>query len=111
MSYIERLLIRRRWLSAAGSVRAPVVFSVVLFAGAYLALTLGWHPLAATTFGCALHKHFHSYHIHIASQQIIANTDCIKVTLFGRDTLIRDVRRINPLRSWLAARADLWEEN
>jgi len=87
------------------------VFSITFVAGSYAALMVGWHPLPETAFGCYLHKTFHSFHAHVESEQLIANADCIKVTIQGRDGVIRDVTRINALRSWLKDRVDLWEEN
>jgi hypothetical protein len=100
-------VIGRRWRWAAGGVGASLVCS----GSAFVALLLGWHPFPSTAVGCALHKKFHSFHAPIEPQRIIANTNCITVTLRGRGGVIRDVERIHELRSWLAARDELWEEN
>jgi hypothetical protein len=87
------------------------LFSIILFAGSYVALFFGWHPLPETVVGCYLHKKFHSYHAHVEPERLISNADCITVTIRGRAGVIRDVGQINVLHVWLAARADLWEEN
>jgi hypothetical protein len=115
MSYQSELeplpLTARRLLKLAAFIGTGTLFSIVFVAGCYAALIFGWHPLPETAIGCYLHKRFHSFHARVESQQLIGNADCINVTIQGRDRVIRDATRINALRTWLATRVDLWEEN
>jgi hypothetical protein len=100
-----------RSLRVAGFIAAAAVFSIIFVVGSCAALMFGWHPLPETAVGCYLHKTFHAFHARVESQKLIADGDCIKVSILGRDGVIRDATRINALRSWLAARVELWEEN
>ncbi len=45
------------------------------------------------------------------SQHLQLATDCLNVTIFGREELIRDAQTIAALRAWLDSRSDLWIEN
>jgi hypothetical protein len=102
----------RRPLRAAAAAIAVVVFAVVLWVAAYVGLMFGWHPIPSTALGCSLHKRFHSFDgSPVKSENLGLATDCLKVTMFGREDIIRDASKIATARAWLDARSDLWLEN
>jgi len=47
----------------------------------------------------------------VKSENLRLATDCLKVTMFGREDIIRDTQKIATARAWLDARSDLWVEN
>jgi hypothetical protein len=102
----------QRPLRAAAAAIAVVVFAVVLWVAAYVGLMFGWHPIPSTALGCSLHKRFHSFNgSPVKSENLGLATDCLKVTMLGREDIIRDTQKIATARAWLDARSDLWVEN
>ena len=103
----------RRTLRAAVAAISVVVVLVLLWAAAYIGLIFGWHPIPATTLGCSLHKRFHSSSRSpvTKSENLRLATDCLKVTVSGREDIIRDAQTIAAVRAWLDSRSDLWVEN
>jgi hypothetical protein len=60
----------------------------------------------------SLHKRFHSANGPLVeSENLLLATDCLKVTLFGREDVIRNAQKIKAVRGWLDSRSDLWVEN
>jgi hypothetical protein len=47
----------------------------------------------------------------VKSENLGLATDCLKVTMFGGEDIIRDTQKIATARAWLDARSDLWLEN
>ena len=89
-----------------------VVLAVVLWIAAYVGLIFGWHPIPSTALGCSLHKRFHSFNgSPVKSENLQMATDCLKVTIFEREEIIRDAPTIAAVRVWLDSRSDLWVEN
>jgi hypothetical protein len=102
----------RRSLRAAVAAIAAVVFAVLFWVAAYVGLIFGWHPIPATVLGCSLHKRFHSFNgSPVKSKNLQLATDCLQVTIFGREEIIRDAQKIMAVRAWLDSRSDLWAEN
>ena len=103
----------RRSLRGAAAAISVVVLLVLLWVAAYIGLIFGWHPIPTTTLGCSLHKRFHSFSGSpvTKSENLQLATDCLKVTIFGRDEIIRDAQKIGAVRAWLDSRSDLWVEN
>jgi hypothetical protein len=103
----------RRSLRAAVAAISVVVFLVPLLVAAYIGLLFGWHPIPTTALGCALHKRFHSFSGSpvTKSENLQLATDCLKVSIFGREEIIRDAQKIAVVRAWLDSRSDLWVEN
>jgi hypothetical protein len=99
----------RRLLRAGGVVIVVAVFSALLWGAAYVGLLFGWHPIPSTALGCSLHKRFHSFNGSPVKLQLA--TDCLKVTISGREEIIRDAQKIAAIRAWLDSRSDLWLEN
>lgn len=103
----------RRSLRAAAAALAVVVFAILFWGAAYVGLMFGWHPIPSTALGCSLHKRFHSFSGSpvTKSENLQLATDCLKVTIFGREEIIRDAQKIAAVRAWLDSRSDLWVEN
>jgi hypothetical protein len=103
----------RRWLRLTVAAIAVLVLMVLLAVGGYVALISGWHPIPSTTLGCSLHKRFHSFSGSpvTKSENLGLATDCLKVTISGRDQAIRDIQKIAAIRAWFDSRSDLWVEN
>ena len=102
----------RRSLRGAAAAISVVVLLVLLWAAAYIGLIFGWHPIPTTALGCSLHKRFHSANGPLVeSENLLLATDCLKVTLFGREDAIRGAQKIKAIRGWLDSRSDLWVEN
>ncbi|MEO8681810.1 MAG: hypothetical protein ABI665_22380 [Vicinamibacterales bacterium] len=103
----------RRSLQAAVAAIAVVVFAILFWGAAYVGLVFGWHPIPATALGCSLHKRFHSFSGSpvTKSEDLQLATDCLKVTIFGREEIIQDAQKIAAVRAWLDSRSDLWVEN
>ena len=118
MSYTESDLqplrpVVRRSLRVAVAAIAALVLIVVLSIAAYVGLIFGWHPIPSTSLGCSLHKRFHSFSGSpvTKSENLGLATDCLKVTISGREDIIRDADKIAAVRAWLDSRSDLWIEN
>jgi hypothetical protein len=82
--------------------------------GEYLvADSIGWHPIPATAVGCSLHKRFHSFSGSPVTkpENLQLATDCLEVTIVGREEIIRDAQKITTIRAWLDSRSELWVEN
>jgi hypothetical protein len=92
----------RRSLRGAAAAISVVVLLVLLWVAAYIGLIFGWHPIATTALGCSPHKRFHSANGPLVeSENLLLATDCLKVTLFGREDVIRDAQKIEAVRRWL----------
>ena len=100
----------RRFLRVSSVAVAAVVFVLVVGIVGYGALIFGWHPIPSTALGCSLHKRFHSFHGPPVKFEELA-TDCLKVTILGREEIVRDPQKIAAARGWLESRSDLWVEN
>ena len=88
------------------------IIAVILWVAAYVGLIFGWHPIPSTALGCSLHKRFHSFNgSPVNSGTLQLATDCLKITIFGREESMRDAQKIAAIRAWLDARSDLWVEN
>ena len=76
--------------------RIPVVagiavsFAIVLGVGGSVALLFGWHPIPSTALVCSLHKRSHSFSGSpvTKSDNLQLATDCLKVTIFGREEMV-----------------------
>src|SRR4051812_28697276 len=102
----------RRFLRASAVAVAAIVFALVVAIVGYGALIFGWHPIPSTALGCSLHKRFHSFHgAPVKFENLELATDCLKVTVHGRDEIVRDAQKIAAARAWFDSRSDLWVEN
>jgi hypothetical protein len=102
----------RRFLRVSAVVVAGVVFALLVGIAGYGALVFGWHPIPSTALGCSLHKRFHSFHgAPVKFENLEVATDCLKVTIHGREEIVRDAQKIAAARTWLDSRSDLWVEN
>ena len=45
------------------------------------------------------------------SEDLQLDTDCLKVTMTGREEIMRDTQKIAAVRAWLDSRSELWLEN
>lgn len=92
---------------------AVVATIVSLSVAATVALGLGWHPIPSTAVGCSLHKGLSSFSgaPAVRSENLELVTDCLNVTVLGREATIRDAQTVAAVRAWLDARSNLWSEN
>jgi len=105
-------LLLRRSLRTVIPAIAVVVLALLLGIAAYGAVIFGWHPIPSTALGCSLHKRFHSFHgPPVKSENLQLATDCLKVTILGREEIVRNVQKIAAARAWLDSHSDLWVEN
>jgi hypothetical protein len=102
----------RRILGVSAVAVAAVVFALVVGIVGYGALIFGWHPIPSTVLGCSLHKRFHSFHgAPVKFENLQLATDCLKLTIHGREEIVRDAQKIAAARAWFDSRSDLWVEN
>ena len=92
----------RRALRAGVGLIVVVVLSVVLWVAAYVgAYSLLMDPIRSTALGCSLHKRFHSFNgSPVKSETLGLATDCLKVTMFEREEIIRISDKIAAVRAW-----------
>jgi hypothetical protein len=102
----------RRLLRLAVAAIAALILTALLSVAGYVGLIFGWHPIPSTALGCSLHKRFHSFSgSPTKSEDLGLATDCLKVTVSGREETIGDAQKIAAVRAWLDSRSDLWVEN
>jgi hypothetical protein len=103
----------RRLLRAGVAAIAVAVMVVVLSLAGYVGVIFGWHPIPSTALGCSLHERFHwvSGSRVTKSENLQLATDCLRVTIFGREEIVRGAQKTAAVREWFDARSDLWIEN
>ena len=102
----------RRFGHATAAAAAAVVFVLAVGGVGYGALIFGWHPIPSTALGCSLHKRFHSFHgPPVKFGDLLQATDCLDVTIRGREAIVRDTHKIASVRAWFDSRSGLWVEN